>query len=752
MPPFRASVIIVTLALCCAPALADTETTCPQSLPRAPLTPAERAARTAADRDAPTQVWARHIQSEKNGVTELDGFAELIRGGNRISSDQLRYEQPSDTAEAKGNVQFRNTAGDGYYTEQFRLKLDTNLGEAGPSRYTVSHDLARGDAARIDFQGPGHTRLTDARYTTCRPGQDDWFLKIGRLDLDTDEGIGTAYHATVDFFGVPLFYFPYVNFPISDKRKSGFLFPRFGHSDKLGYEFSSPYYFNLAPNYDATVTPRVLTQHGLQLQNQFRYLTTDSGGKVELEILPHDRVTGDNRVTGSLQHQQTFNPLWSGKIDLRGVSDRDYFQDFGDRLSLTSQTNLPELMEAVYHGPSWTFATRLADNQTIDKTIAPEARPYGRLPQLQLASAALPVPNHWYPQLESEWNRFEHKVLLTGERLNLNTGLSLPLQNDWGFFTPKVGARYIGYHLDRDNDGSPALTRGVFSLDTGLFFERDSQWGNRALTQTLEPRLFYLRIPTKNQDALPNFDSGVPDLSFAGLFRENRFTGGDRIGDANQITTAVTTRFLDTDDGMERLRLSIGRIYYLDGILDVNLAPGTLNLLSTPNPPGGTQHRPNSDIVAEASAWLIGNWHARETLQWNTGNDRVEKSSFYLQYQPARSKIFNLGHVFVRDQIGQYDVSAEWPIAGRWALRARSLRSTRDDRNLETYAGVEYNACCWALRVLASRRWQDPQQVNAIMFEFQLTGLSKLGGVPDSPLKQGLFSFKDERKESLMNE
>lgn len=733
MPLFRASLIAVTLVLYCVPAQADIEATCPQSSPRTPLTPAERAV---ADRYAPIQVRARSIQSEKNGVTELDGFAELIRGGNRVSADRLRYEQPSDTAEASGDVQFRNIAGDGFYTEQLRLQLDTQLGEAGPSRYIVSLNGARGDATRIEFQGPGHTRLTDARYTTCRPGQDDWFLNISRLDLDADEGVGTAYHATVDFFGVPLFYFPYVNFPISDKRKSGFLFPRLGHSDKLGYEVSAPYYFNLAPNYDATVTPRVLTERGLQLQNQFRYLTPDSNGKVELEVLPHDRATGDNRVAGLLQHQQIINPLWSGKIDVRGVSDKDYFQDFGDRLSMTSQTNLPQLMEVVYLGPAWTFATRLTDNQIIDRAIAPEAWPYSRLPQLQLASAMPPIPNHWYPQLESEWNRFQHNVLLTGARLNLNTGLSLPLQNDWGFFTPKIGARYIGYQLDRAYNDAPALARGVFSLDTGLFFERDTQWTERALIQTLEPRLFYLYVPTRNQDGLPNFDSALPDLSFAGLFRENRFTGGDRIGDANQVAAAVTTRFLDADEGTERLRLSLGRIYYLDHIVDVNL-------------PAGTQRRAASDIVAEANAWLIGNWHARETLNWNTGDDRVEKSSFYLQYHPARSKIFNLGHVFVRDQVRQYDVSAEWPITGRWALRARSLRSARDDRNLETYAGIEYNACCWALRVLASRRWQDTlqDQVDTIIFELELTGLSKLGGVPDSPLKQGLFSFKDERKD-----
>jgi len=303
--------------------------------------------------------------------------------------------------------------------------------------------------------------------------------------------------------------------------------------------------------------------------------------------------------------------------------------------------------------------------------------------------------------------------------------VSLPLRNAWGFLTPKVGARYIGYNLNRDTDETPALARGLFSLDSGLVFERDTHWGERATIQTLEPRLFYLYVPAKNQDALPNFDSAVPDLTFAGLFRENRFLGGDRIGDANQITAAVTTRFLDLEEGVERLRLSLGRIYYFDD-LEVNL-------------PAAVQTADWSDYVAEASAWLYGNWHARETVQWSGVHHRTERNSFYLQYQPAHNKIVSLGHVYVRDQLGQIDLAADWPVNPRWSVRGRSLYSTEDEHSLDTYIGVEYNACCWALRLTASRRWELTEQVNAVELELQLVGLSKLGSAPDSPLKQGLF-------------
>lgn len=733
MPPCRRSWLAVALSLICATADADTDSNCP--LPRArPFVTADTAP---PDPDAPLEVRARKVTTERDGVTELDGLVELIRGDERLNADHLRYDQSTQNVSAQGQVRYRNELGDEIETENLELQVDTRVGTTGISRYHLRNDSARGDAARIEFLGPDRTRITDLRYTTCREGQDDWFLNIGRLDLDNQEEIGTARHATVDFFGVPIFYFPYLNFTIADQRKSGFLFPSVGRSDNHGYEVAAPYYFNLAPNYDATVKPQILTRRGLQLENEFRYLTSDGSGTLHGDILPNDDVTGDDRTLGAYRHKHSFSPLWSANIDYRHVSDKQYFNDFGDHLSLTAQTHLPQTAELAYRGPSWAFVSRLSDHQTIDPVIAPIDEPYARLPQLQLLSVTQPLPNRLHPQLDAEWNRFRHELRLTGERLNLNTGVSLPMQNEWGFVTPKIGGRYIGYRLDRENDDSPALARGVFSLDSGVTFERDTTWGDNATVHTLEPRLFYLRIPAKYQDTLPNFDSGVPDLSFAALFRENRFNGGDRIGDANQMTAAITTRFLDLDRGVERLRLSIGRIYYFDD-LEVNLPPAVL----TPD---------SSDVVAEASVWLISNWHARDTVQWDTAEGHVERNNFYLQYQPARNKIFTFGHLSIREQLAQIDVSAEWPVAGRWSVRGRSLSSLKDDRNIEAYLGVEYNACCWALRATASRRWQDPEQVNSISLELQLNGLSKIGSAPESPLKQGLFfAHEDERKNRLL--
>jgi LPS-assembly protein len=703
--------------------------------PERPLRPPAAKPRPPAMENPPTDIRARELHMVSGGVSEFSGNVEMQQGGQRLTAEQLRYDKATGLADATGNVMFQDTSGANFQTQETHINLESRLGYAGPSYFRLENIGARGDAERIDFEGPDHTRLTRVRYTTCAPGQDDWYLNIHELRLDTVEDIGTAYHTSVNFQGVPLFYLPYLSFPISDQRKSGFLIPRVGTASNHGLEVAAPYYFNLAPNFDDTLAPQFMTERGLQLQNQFRYLTRHSEGKFELEMLPHDRMeNGDNRAAGLYQHKHVFNALWTGNIDLRAVSDKNYFVDFGDTLSLTSQTHLPQNAEVDYRGALWNFSARAADYQTIDPTIALTDRPYARLPQLNLSTNIPVKPNSANYYFESEAVNFERSVGVTGERLNLSPALSLPFENSYGFVTPRIGVRHIAYHLSNTQDETPSLTRGVFSVDGGLMFERDSRWGERLFTQTLEPRLYYLYVPAKGQDGLPNFDTGVPDLSFSNLFRDNRFTGGDRIGDSNQITAALTTRFIDEKDGSERGRASLGRIYYL--------ADRQVNL------PAGPSGAASSDIVGEAAATLAGNWHARSTVQWNRVDDHLQRYNYYLQYNPAKNRIVNIGKRYSRGELEQTDVSTEWPIAGRWTFRARSLYSQRDRRNVDSYAGVEYNACCWALRILGSRRLSvDTVNNNAatqntsIMLELELTGLSKLGHIPDSPLRESVFSF-----------
>ena len=735
MPRLRlicACCLIVATGMARGPAAqADDAAPCPERPPRPGA--ATRPAAVPAE-NLPAELRARELRLTREGTSEFIGDVELRRDGQSLSADYLRHDKSSGMAEAAGNVRFREPSGLSYQTQEMHINLGSRIGHAGSGSFRFEDGSARGDAERIDFEGPEHTRLTRVRYTACAPGQDDWFLKIRELELDTKEDIGTARHASVNFLGVPVFYLPYLSFPISDERKSGFLIPRAGSSGNRGTEIATPYYLNLAPNYDDTLTPRYLSKRGWQLQNEFRYLTPRSEGKLDLEALPNDHMENrDDRAAGGYLHRQVFDSRWSGSVDVRAVSDKQYFEDFGDNLGITSQTHLPQNANVDYRGPLWTFSARAADYQTVDPTIAPADRPYARLPQINLALNRPLQPNRVNYYFETEAVNFDRSVGVTGGRLNLSPAVALPLSNSFGFVTPRLGVRHISYSLASAPEETPSVTRGVFSLDSGLVFERDSYWGEHLFTQTLEPRLYYLYIPAKNQDSLPNFDTALPEFTFFNLFRDNRFSGGDRIGDANQLTAAVTTRFIDDADGTERGRVSLGRIYYFTD-REVNL-------------PAGTGSTAASDIVGEATATLASHWHARSSVQWNQDDSRTEKYSAYLQYNPAKDRIVNLGKRFDRDEIEQTDISAEWPLAARWTLRARSLYSQRDHRNVESFAGVEYNACCWALRVFAFRRLvhdtanNTASQNNSIMFEIELTGLSRLGSAPESPLRESVFSF-----------
>ena len=740
MPRFLAPYPALCLAVALAtpwPATAATEAGCPQTRHPLPIHVVPKPPRKLTFTDPSLRIHARRFYAIEGGVSEFSGAVELARNDDRITAETLRYDKASDEVDAEGNVTFISGIGAIFQTPKMHMQLGSNIGYAAPIIFSLPGQYARGDAERIDFLGPDHSRLMQSRYTTCPLGRDDWYLKVRQLDIDTKKDIGTARHATVDFQGVPIFYFPYLSFPISDQRKSGFLVPRIGTSNKLGVELATPYYWNIAPNYDATITPAILSSRGLQLQNEFRYLTTHSSGQLEAEFLPHDKKDNNNdRSAAAYLHKQSFNPLWSANVDIRGVSDTQYFNDFGDNLGITSQTRLPQTVTLDYFGPLWRFTARAADYQTIDPTIAPLDKPYARLPQLVLG-ANLPVtPNRLNYHFDSELTHFERKASVTGERLNLSPAISLPLSNRYSFITPRLAVQQVSYHLTDAPKSTPMLSRGVASLDSGLLFERSMRWGQQDFTQTLEPRLYYLYVPYRNQDNLPVFDTALADLSFPGLFRDNRFSGGDRVGDANQATWALTTRFFDNQDGNERLRASLGRIYHYND-LKVHL-PSTINAL---NP---------ADIVGEMAATLVGNWHLRSNIAWDQQQSLVQKYNYYFQYNPDKYRIINIGRRYARNELSQLDMSTEWPLFGHWTLRARSLYSLREGHNLDSYAGVEYNACCWQLRVLASSRLvtdnlstqpSTTSQSYAILIELELTGLSKLGRAPISPLQESLFSF-----------
>ena len=749
MPIFRPhrrvplSLAVAASLLLVQTALAEAPIPCPE--PRA------LSKRVATTEELPTHVRANEASTVQEGLSEFTGNVEMTRGQNRLRADRVTYDNQTDLADATGNVTLDNAGGDSYRTQELHMHVESHRGHAGPGSFTLQSNDGRGEMQRVEFQDQDHTHLKQVRYTTCPVGQDDWYVHAPEIEIDNVEEMAYVRNAWIEFKGVPIYYIPRGGFSISDKRKSGFLTPSFGYASQNGIDVAAPYYFNLAPNYDATITPHVMSLRGLQLQNQFRYLTQRSQGQVEIDVLPDDQKRDRDRLTdqplnkdryaGKYVHAHTFSSLWSANVDVRGVSDKDYLRDFSTNLNTTSTTHLPQNAEANYRGPLWNFTARLNDHQTVDKTIAPADRPYARLPQLLLFANTPTVSGQTQYHFSSELVRFDRDASVTGDRLNLIPAVSYPMLRSYGFVTPKVGVRYIGYNLSNTPDIAPSVARPFLSLDSGLFFERDIVWSGHDLVQTLEPRIYYLHVPRKNQDHLPNFDSGAPELNFPNLFRDQRLDGGDRIGDANQVTLAVTSRILDAEDGVERMRGSIGRIYYLDD-REVNL-------------PAGTTGSKSSDVVAEAAARLRSHWFVNTAVQLDTAEHRTQRSNLYLQYNPARNKIINFGQRYTRLDLHQRDVSFEWPLIRQWSIRARALDSLRDNRILESYVGAQYTTCCWAFRALLGRRLveSDPatnrfKYGKFIMFELELTGLTayKRGDLSESPLKQSMFnSFPEDR-------
>jgi LPS-assembly protein len=695
-------------------------------------------------KDGRAHVAADRAEVKLDATASFSGNVELRHGTLHLFADALTYDQASNRLNADGNIYLQKDDGATVLAPRLRYELDTERGEAEGARFSFAQDIARGEAGRLRFEGRDVLELEAVRFTTCPAGRDDWMLRASRLTLDRASETGTATHAVVEFMHVPIFYSPYLSFPLSEARKSGLLGPHLGHTSQSGTVLDVPYYFNLAPNYDDTLTARVLSERGLQLINEFRYLGRRFQGKIDLEYLANDRKTDLDRELAFVQHSQTLSPLWSMTADVRWVSDQRYFVDLASSPALSSLTHLPRLVKFDYGGSVWRFSGRTYTYQTLDTTIPLTEEPYQRLPQLLLNADAPSGANRLHPALESEWANFYRQNSVTGQRLDLLPSLSLPLRTPYLYFTPKAGYRYTSWRLDNAGgadatgvaiDRNPDPERGlpVYSLDSGLTLEREGGAGGHGYVQTLEPRLYYVYIPYENQDGLPVFDAAVPDFSFYNFFRENRFVGADRVGDANQLTVALTSRFLDPGTGTEQVRLSFGQVHYFED-QRVNL-------------PAGTVTQTSSDLIAELYARLGTPWYVRSGLQWDNKQRETRKAGLYLNYRPQPDRIVNFGYRYLdipsvpRD--AQVDVSAQWPLAARWTGLARWNYSLEAERSLYAYAGLEYASCCWALRLTGRHRLlPDGVEDNSLLLEFELSGLAKLGESEENPLRQGRFIFE----------
>ncbi len=687
-----------------------------------------------------TDVRADSVQFVKEGTSVFTGDVEVTRGGQELKSDRATYNKVTGDITAEGNVQVRDSEMI-LKSKQAEWSLVDDSGSMTEAQYRLKESHARGQAEKVVRKGTVETDLKNATYTTCEEGDNAWLLQSSEVKLDHASAVGTARNVVVRLGDMPVFYTPYISFPLDDKRKSGFLVPSIGSSDKTGFDVSTPYYWNIAPDMDATLTPRYMADRGLMLNGEFRYLGEQYHGNVDAAFLASDDLKVDRNQTNpyyhedrkhfSWQHTGRFSSGWYADVDYNYVSDKLYLEDFGSNLSLASTTHLNRLLNVGYYADNWNVTGRLQGYQTLSNVSAP----YQRLPQLRF-QGSLPNQTMGFSYgMTAEYVDFKHNSLVEGQRFDLEPSISLPLRTAAAFITPRVALHHTRYELNPNGtvltNTSPTRTLPVTSIDSGLFFEREMTIANTGYLHTLEPRAFYLYIPERNQDDIPVFDTGLNTFNMGQLFSYDRFSGADRVGDTNQLSLALTSRIIDQQTGREKFHVTLGQIQYFTN------RKVTLNGTAA-------ETQSDSDMVAEVAASITDEWTARGEMQWNPHGDTNSMSAISVKYRGKQGQILNLSHRYRRDDLEQADISTRIPLNKQWSVVGRWYHSLKDSRTLEGLAGIEYDSCCWATRLVVRDfvNSSTSQERNlAIFFQIELKGLGNFGQDTDSLLNKSILGY-----------
>lgn len=674
-------------------------------------------------------IEADRLTGKKEDQIEAIGNATLRQKGQSISADRLLYQQRSQELDAQGSVVLKQD-GNTMSGAHLMLNLGSSAGRMEQPQFYLEENNSRGSAEVLHIQDRQHVSFENATYTTCPAGNQDWQMNMGSLELDRDRQIGVARNASVEFKGVPFLYMPWMDFPLNDQRKSGFLAPIFGGTSQGGTELTLPYYWNIAPDQDATFAPRVMLKRGLMLNNEYRYLGASYGGEMHVDVLPHDVVADRSRVRFALKHEQAMAADLIGYMNYNRVGDDAYFRDLGDAVNATSQVNLVQEGGLQYNLNSWNAVARLQRFQTLQDPVAPIAAPYARFPQVTLNAQQ----NYFSAKIafDGEFVDFRHPTAVNGRRLVLNPSVSYPLVDDSAvYLTPKVALHGTKYVMGANNATAfqnETRVLPIYSIDSGIAFERDSNMFGGDYLQTFEPRVFYVYVPYRNQDLLPNFDTAQADFSFTQMFTENRFFGSDRIGDANHVTLAMTSRLLEQGNGKERLKVTLGERF--------SFKTPRVNLIT----PTTTINK--SDILLAAAGRVTDSWSLDSEFQFDPNQSHSQRYNIAARYRPEPGKAFNTGYRFMRNALRQVDVSSQWPLSNRWHAVGRWDYSLQDGRTSEAIAGLEYYQSCWTLRLVAQRFATATQQHNTGFFvQLELNDFVKVGADPLGLLKQSVPGY-----------
>jgi LPS-assembly protein len=726
------------------------------------------APRGEAARQLPVIVNAKTVTGSPDLETVAEGDAEFRRGSMVLRADRLSYDQPQDLAIGRGNVRISRD-GNVYSGPELQLKVQRFEGFFLSPTYYFNRTGAGGKAERIDFLDEDRAVATNATYTSCPAdgsGGPAWLLTTDKVSLDFATNTGVAEGAVLRFYGVPILGAPRLSFPLTDARKSGWLPPSFGLDTKSGLQTSIPYYWNIAPNRDATFTPEISTRRGPSLASEFRYLEPNYSGEVRLNWMPHDRLTGAERYALSGTHDSDFGDDVRLQMKLLRVSDDDYWKDFpGDVKSLTPRLLASDFQISRPFG-DWTGYARLQSwqvLQTIDPTTRIEA-PYERTPQIGARYAGRVGPG-LEVGFETEFNRFTNPTDASlaarpeGVRLHALGSVAWPYVTPGWTLTPKVAFNAASYSLDNNaalgsgNVREKSRVIPTLSLDSAWVFERDTSFFGRAVRQTLEPRLLYVNTPYRDQTGLPDFDSFAKDFNFDSIFTENAFTGVDRVSDAHQVTAGVTTRVLDPETGAEQFRLGIAQRYLLrDQLITPDAQPLTQRL---------------SDLLLVGSTTVIPAWALEASVQYSPDTNRVNRSVLSARYSPGPFRTLSATYRLTRGLSEQVELGWQWPLYGSTPDESRSTRrpsengeggnsckgswygvgrinySTVDKRLTDAIVGFEYDAGCWIGRLVAKRQSTGlSEATTGLLFQLELVGLSRLGSNPLQVLKDNIPGYR----------
>ncbi|MGO4378965.1 LPS-assembly protein LptD [Pseudoduganella sp. RAF19] len=693
------------------------------------------------DKTAVTTISAEDMSGRPERELNLYRDVEVVHDKTRMTADTACFRQVEDEVEAKGNVRMWRY-GDYYTADELKLNLETGKGYALHPTYKMEVNNGQGKARQIDFLSEDEALVLDGTYSTCQGPSPDWYIRSSTLNLDSGRDVGTAGTTIVYFKDVPLIGTPAMSFSLSGARRSGWLPPIPGFGSKGAAELTVPYYFNIAPNRDLTLYPRIISRRGIQFGALGRYIgETDAGnyyeGKTFIEYLPHDRETGTDRWQINTTHTQALTKDWSFGWNARAASDDNYPNDFSKTVAGSAERQLLRELRTDYRGEYWSLTARvnryqvLQDPDSVTNPSLTVERPYDRLPAINFRAARYDVGGFDW-QVDSELTRFSHPTLIEGSRFVAVPQVSYPIIGSSYFITPKVMLNAAAYSIDSyQGADSRSVTRAIptFSIDSGLEFERDTKLFGRAMTQTLEPRLFYVYTPYKRQDN-PLFDTADATFNFTQIFSENRFVGSDRVSDANQITAAVVSRFLEAN-GAERLRLAFGERFYLkDQRVQLD--------------PNAEVKDSRSDILAAATGRISESWGVDSAVQYNPHDSKVVSSNLTLQYQPGPKKVINAGLRYLRDSFKNADFSSQWPLSDRWFGVGRVSYSLQDHKVLDSLIGLEYNCECWVFRMGAQRFVTTANKTSTqIFFQLELNGLSKFGiGNPLEVMKNSIPGYQ----------